>query len=141
MNANKTNAPTEHHPRIMTGDIEEEAAPSPDRVEKRARELAVLAGRTSEEVSEEDRRRAFQELQGEDFELNENEPSATARAVRDPSEPVVDEQHQQPERHPRDEALAAEELAKEGSREAEHEELLEGQDQYRDTGGQPERNL
>lgn len=138
MSKKETNARKEQRTRIMAGDIEQEAVPSEELVEERARELAVLAGRTFEEVTEDDRRRARCELSGRDFELNENEPSAAARAVRDPSEPLVDERHQQAAHHPPDEALADEELVKEGNREAEHEELLKGQDQYRETGEHPE---
>lgn len=141
MSAKETIARNEQHPRIMAGNVEDEAAPSPDRVEKRARELAILAGRTPEEVTEEDRLQARRELNGRDFELNEEEPAAEARAVRDPSEPIIEEQHRQAERHPRDEALMSEELAKEGSREAEHEELLEGRKQYDETGEQPAPNI
>lgn len=141
MSAKEMNSRNKQRPRIMTGDVEEEAAPSADRIEERARELAVLVGRTPEEVTEDDRRRARSELSGRDFELNENEPSVATRAARDPSEPIIDEQHRQTERHPPDEAMTSEELAKEGNREAEHEKLVQGQDQYNDSGEHPDHNI
>jgi hypothetical protein len=96
---------------------------SPDEVEIRARELALIDGRT--EVTDDDRRVARDEFQNRELPAAVTEDSSAASAMtRDPSEPLSDPGRQSPNRGELDEDTALEKLALEGVEEAQHEQML-----------------
>lgn len=97
---------------------------SPEDIERRARELALIDDRT--EVTDQDRDRArieFQDLNLPDA-INEDAESMQSMS-RDPSDPLVDRGHQVPEYGGEDEKTALEKMALEGVEEAQHEQMIE----------------
>jgi hypothetical protein len=97
---------------------------SPDEIESRARELALIDGRT--EVTDADRHEARDEFQNRDLPaaVTEDAPLAPG-GTRDPSEPLNDSGRQSPDRGELDEETALEKLALEGVEEAQHEQMVE----------------
>ena len=96
-----------------------------DVVEARAREIAVIRGRSSERVAEEDRAEAWAELQGELLPAATDSDGESAGAItRDPSEPLAVPGRQIPNLEPEDESGAIERLANEGVEEAQHDQML-----------------
>lgn len=96
-----------------------------DEVERRAREIAVIRGRSAERVSEEDRARAWAELQGELLpETTDTDGESRGALTRDPSEPVSISGHQAANHGGEDDAGAVERLASEGVEEAQHDQML-----------------
>jgi len=96
-----------------------------DMVEARAREIAVIRGRTAEQVSEEDRAEAWAELQGELLPAPTDSDGESAGALtRDPSEPVSVPGRHIPNMEPEDDSSAIEQLATEGVEEAQHDQML-----------------
>ena len=94
-------------------------------IERRARELAAIDGRSGAHPNNEDLARARAEL------LGRNLPSTTAEDVqgtagitRDPSEPPSDSGHAETERDGPDPEKSVERLALEGVEEAQHDQML-----------------
>jgi hypothetical protein len=97
---------------------------SRDDIERRARELALIAGRS--DPNEDDRSRAIAELRDRHLPDAVNEDAESSRSLsRDPSDPLVDRGRQAPEYGGDDEKTALENLALEGVEEAQHEQMLE----------------
>ena len=109
------------------GRIEENAAgfglASEDELEKRAREIAVIRGRSAFHVTEEDRDAARRELLGETEHDPEDEELVAGTRSFD-QEPGTSG-HQAPVHLPTDEASVGERLVQEGMDEALHDEMLE----------------
>jgi hypothetical protein len=96
-----------------------------DIVEERAREIAVIRGRSPDRVAEEDRAEAWAELQGELLPASTDSDGESAGAItRDPSEPVSVPGRQIPNLEPEDDSSAIERLASEGVEEAQHDQML-----------------
>lgn len=107
-----------------TGDLTD------DDVEKRAREIAVIRGRSPERISEEDREEAWAELQGQLLPPStESNGESRGAITRDPSEPLADSGHQVNDLHPEDEEATVERLATEGVEEAQHDQMLAAREQ------------
>lgn len=114
----------EQKARIIIHD-EGAGVPSPDAVEKRARELAVIAGRAASDYRDEDFRQAKLELMQEpnpdDEEMEENalpfEPGS--------GDVLGGREHQAANFGSGDESSIGEELVREGMDEALHDEMLE----------------
>jgi hypothetical protein len=94
-------------------------------IEDRAREIAVIRGRSADRVSEEDRAEAYAELQGELLpEATDSDGESAGAITRDPSEPLAVPGRQVPNLEPEDESGAIERLATEGVEEAQHDQML-----------------
>lgn len=92
-------------------------------LERRARELAQIAGHAS--VSEEDREAARAEFTDHNLPDPVNaDRDSTQSASRDPSDPVVERGHQTPEYVEADEKANLEKLALEGVEEAQHDQMV-----------------
>lgn len=100
--------------------------PTPEQVDERAREIAVMEGRTPEEVTEEDRRRAEAELHGQTPALEADDVASNVESTTDPAEAGVRTGRRVADRPPPDEQQAPEQTFEEGVREAEHEQMLRG---------------
>lgn len=97
--------------------------PAPSDVERRARELALIRGRT--EPEEEDRAEAVREFLDQDLPGLQNEDADSTRSLSpDPRNPVFDCGHQVPEYGGDDEKADLERLALEGVEEAQHDQML-----------------
>lgn len=94
-------------------------------VNRRAKELALIDGRT--EATDEDRARARAEFQDRDLPDAVNEDAETMRSMsRDPSDPMVDRGRQVPNYTvDADEKTSIEKLALEGVEEAQHEQMVQ----------------
>ena len=102
-----------------TGDLTD------DVVEARARENAVIRGRSADRVGEEDRAEAWAELQGETLPDSTDSDGESAGAIsRDPSEPVSVPGRHVPNFEAEDESSAIERLTSEGVEEAQHDQML-----------------
>lgn len=100
----------------------------PEEIEKRARELAEIDGRTAEDVNDDDRARAKEELlrlQSEKEPLEELEGRADLN--RNPADPAAYHGEEAPHRQTGDEESYSEEAAEEGVSEAGHEQMLEAE--------------
>lgn len=94
-------------------------------VEKRAREITLIRGRSADRVSEEDRAEAFAELQGEMLpETTDTDGESCGALSRDPRDPVSITGRQTANRGGGDDAEAVERLASEGVEEAQHDQML-----------------
>jgi hypothetical protein len=102
-------------------------------LEKRAREIAVIDGRTEEDVTEDDRRRARKELLDEGFTLSSQDIESDLAAPSASGDMAADTGHRVPEDKPLDEQSLAEEETREGVREADHDRMLRSR---RDEGPQ-----
>jgi hypothetical protein len=109
--------------------------PSANEIEIRAREIAVIDGRTA--VTDEDREEATAEFQNRALPdaLTEDADNAPSMS-RDPSEPLSDRGRQTRERGGEDEETAVEKLTLEGVEEAQHEQMVES----RKTVDEPSRS-
>ena len=97
--------------------------PAPSDVERRARELALIRGRT--EPGEEDRAEAAREfLDGDLPALVSDDADSTRSRSRDPRDPAFDCGHQLPEYGVDDEKADLERLTLEGVEEAQHDQML-----------------
>ncbi len=108
---------------------------SPEDLERRASELALIANRTT--VNDSDRDQARAELQ--DLELPDaiNEDAESMQSMsRDPSDPMVDRGHQVEDHGNEDPKTVLEKMALEGVEEAQHDQMLEA----RNTIDQPLRS-
>lgn len=102
-------------------------------IEVRARELAVIDGRSASAITDDDRRRSREELLGlnlPDTTLAEDE--AAGRVTRDPSEPTANPGHQTPMRNEPEDQEVMERLALEGVEEAQHDQMLAARRRERD---------
>ncbi len=94
-------------------------------IERRARELVDIDGRTGAEITDFDLARAEAELSGIALPLTTVEDDETDEAsTRDPNEPISVNGHEIPLRKGLDEEKAVERLALEGVEEAQHEQML-----------------
>jgi hypothetical protein len=94
-------------------------------IERRARELADIDGRSGAEITRADLARAEAELMGTALPPTTMEDDETDAAIsRDPSEPISINGHEIPLREGPDEEKAVERLALEGVEEAQHEQML-----------------
>ena len=102
-----------------------EAVGVPDNadIEQRARELALIEGHSA--VRDEDRRRASEEMQGNDIPpLGDEDAEGTSSLSRDPSEPASTPGRQIPDMENEEEQFTTERLVAEGVSEAEHDQML-----------------
>jgi len=110
------------------GKIEENAAglgvPSPEQVEQRAREIAVIQGRAASDVNDTDRQQARRELLGEEP-ADAQDPEAMIASVTSWTEEPGTAGKQASTYLPQDEANIGERLVEEGMNEALHDEMLE----------------
>jgi hypothetical protein len=103
-----------------------------DAIDQRARELAQIAGRSPELITEEDRRRARAELSGESLPATTlTDSEGTAGLTRDPSEPPSDTGMHVPQQDEPDNQQVAERLVLEGVEEAQHDQMLAASRQRR----------
>lgn len=94
-------------------------------IERRARELADINGRSGAEFTDDDLIRAEAELMGNSLPPTLSEDETAEGAIsRDPSEPISVGGHEIPLREGPDEEKAVERLALEGVEEAQHEQML-----------------
>jgi hypothetical protein len=94
-------------------------------IERRARELADIDGRSGAEITYRDLTRAEAELMGTALPPTTMEDDESDAAIsRDPSEPISVNGHEIPLREGPDEEKAVERLALEGVEEAQHEQML-----------------
>lgn len=94
-------------------------------IEKRAREIALIRGRPTDRISEEDRAHALAELQGETLpETTDSDGESRGALSRDPSEPASIPGRQTTNVEGDDENGVAERLASEGVEEAQHDQML-----------------
>ena len=94
-------------------------------IERRARELADIDGRSGAQFTESDLASAEAELMGTSLPQTNVEDDETDVAMsRDPSEPISVNGHEIPLREGPDEEKAVERLALEGVEEAQHEQML-----------------
>ena len=99
---------------------------TPGMVEQRAREIALINGRTAEEFNEADLEEARAELTGDAAieEQREEEPGQGAGTLRDINPGTVG--HKTAPKLPSDDQRVAEQLVQEGVDEAEHHSMLAG---------------
>ena len=107
---------------------------TPEAVEARARELAVIDGRSPDDVREEDRVRARREMDDEAVALSTDEKRSDVLASSNPADMAVEAGHRRGRVKPADEQELAEEEMKEGVREAEHERMLQGENESQREG-------
>jgi len=94
-------------------------------IERRARELAAIDGRSGNQITDTDLTRAEAELMGSVLPATSMEDEDAESGIsRDPSEPVSVSGHEIPLREGPDEEKAVERLALEGVEEAQHEQML-----------------
>ncbi|MBW8780426.1 MAG: hypothetical protein JF599_00855 [Verrucomicrobia bacterium] len=94
-------------------------------IERRAREIAVIDGRSPDEVTVTDRLQAKRELSGESLPPTTQEDAVSTGALsRDPSEPPSIPGRQVPLQNEADDQDVTERLAVEGVEEAQHDQML-----------------
>lgn len=94
-------------------------------IERRARELAAIDGRTGADPTVDDLARARLELTGTDLPPTTGDDAEAEIGIsRDPSEPPSNTGHQVPDNEGTDEQKAVERLTEEGVEEAQHEQML-----------------
>ena len=99
--------------------------PTPESVERRAREIAVIESRSPDSVNDEDRRRALAELRGRLSSGLPPEEGDELLATRNPTDLAVDTGHPAGVQvTPADEPVNAQKMVEEGIREAEHDRML-----------------
>lgn len=97
---------------------------SPEDLERRARELAVIDNRAA--VTDVDRERARAELEDRELPDAINEDADTTQSMsRDPSDPMVDRGHQVASHGDEDQKTVLEKMTLEGVEEAQHDQMLE----------------
>lgn len=97
---------------------------SPDDVERRARELALIEGRSK--PRQEDRDQALRELRGTDLPpLSDSDGASAGGISRDPRQPPSHYGHQEPDREDADGQQAVERLVVEGVEEAQHDQMVQ----------------
>lgn len=99
---------------------------SPKDVDQRAREIALIEGRTV--PRRDDHKRALGELRGRDLPpLSDSDGAGSGGMTRDPSQPVTQFGREQPNREGPDEQKVMERLVTEGVEEAQHEQMVEAE--------------
>jgi hypothetical protein len=126
------NEPTKRDGKIIVHD-EGAGVPSPEQVDARARELAVIAGRAGSDFNEGDVAQAKRELLHSGPATPADEDRAVA-AVTTWDEAPGSTGHQTRNRGPQDETNIAQELVEEGLEEALHDEMLEAHKKNIDAG-------
>ncbi len=97
---------------------------SPEDLERRALELALIDNRMT--VNDVDRDQARAELQDRELPDAINEDAASMQSMsRDPSDPMVDRGHQSAIHGEEDQKTILEKMALEGVEEAQHDQMLE----------------
>lgn len=99
-----------------------------DDIERRAREIAVIQGRSPERATEEDRQRAWDELQNLSLSGLDDHGVSRGAISRDPSEPVSVPGRQVANQESEGDGSAIERLAYEGVEEAQHDQMLAARD-------------
>ena len=110
----------------ISGHFDGIGAATPEMVDQRAREIALINGRSAENFTEADLEEAQRELTG-DFAVNEQreeEPGLTSAALSDVN--PGSSGHKIAPKLPSDEQRVAEQLVQEGVDEAEHHQMLAG---------------
>jgi hypothetical protein len=101
-------------------------------VERRARELASIDGRTGADPTAEDREQAIAELTGQTVHPTLNDDGQSRGAVtRDPSDVPVYFNNQKPPVQDVDEQESVERLALEGVEEAQHDQMIAARNRER----------
>lgn len=96
-----------------------------DAIQRRARELADIDGRSGAEITENDLARARADLRGDNLPATSVEDEdARGGMSRDPSEPASITGRETPAREGADEEKAIERMALEGVEEAQHDQML-----------------
>ncbi len=94
-------------------------------IETRARELALIDGRRSGDVNDEDRRRGRAELRGDHLpETSLEDEEGAGRLSRDPSDPAVVDGLRKPLQNDPEDQEIQERLVLEGVEEAQHDQML-----------------
>lgn len=102
-------------------------------IDLRAKELALIDGRSPSAITELDRERALAELRGDHLPETTLEDSVGTESLsRDPSDPRADDGDQAPMINPPEDQEIAERLVLEGVEEAQHEQMLEDRRSRRD---------
>ncbi len=97
---------------------------SPEDLERRAIELALIGNRTT--VNDSDRAQARAELQDRELPDAINEDAESMQSMsRDPSDPLADRGRQVPAHGDEDQKTVLEKMTLEGVEEAQHEQMLE----------------
>ncbi|HYC70087.1 MAG TPA: hypothetical protein VEB66_02710 [Opitutaceae bacterium] len=96
-----------------------------DDIERRAQEIALIHGRPPERVTEDDRERAWEELQNRQLRAaSDNDGESRGAITRDPSEPASIPGRQIANQEGESDPAAIERLAYEGVEEAQHDQML-----------------
>jgi hypothetical protein len=104
-----------------------------EEIASRARELAIIDGRSAHEVTSEDLARSRAELRGQHLPDTTLEDSVSHAALtRDPSEPISDTGMQVPEQNEPEDQEVMERLVLEGVEEAQHDQMLAARQQRTD---------
>lgn len=114
--------------RIVDGSGAGLGTPTPNMVEKRAREIALINGRDPKKPSENDREEARRELTGVTNENREIEMDAPEPInATHPYDDIAGSSGEQKDRlEPQDEQTYAQQLVEEGAGEAEHDRMVQG---------------
>lgn len=99
--------------------------PSPDMIEKRAREIAMIDERDPNKFTEGDWEQAHRELTGEHSENAPEENQQTAEVVEEWDMVAADSGHRVPREGLEEEESVGEELVEEGLEEATHDQMVE----------------
>ncbi len=125
-----------HHPKNPPGRILRHGHAADEvtaeAIEIRARELALIDGRQSNQVTDEDRRQSRADLLGENLPATTQDDAESAGGLsRDPAEPVSRTGRAAPEQLTVDEQDVSERLTLEGVEEAQHDQMLAARRQER----------
>ena len=101
--------------------------PTPEAVERRAREIATIEGRAPDAVTEDDRAHASRELHDRAPALSADEKRPAVVASSNSADMAVETGHEVENLPRADEQQITEIEVTEGMREAEHERMFEGQ--------------
>ena len=101
-------------------------------IQRRAREIAAIDGRTNSEPTPEDREKAIAELTGQTVHPTLNDDGQSTGAItRDPSDVPVYFNNQKPPVQDIDEQESVERLALEGVEEAQHDQMVAARNRER----------
>jgi hypothetical protein len=129
-----------HHSQPPPGKISEHGngigAPSPEEVERRAREIAMIDERNPEEFTEADWAQARHELMGEENNAPPEETPDNADMTEEWSVIASSKGHRIPRPGIEEEESVGEHLVIEGIEEATHDQMLEARREERDQEGE-----
>jgi len=129
-----------HYPQPPPGKISEHGhgigAPSPEEVERRAREIAMIDERNPEEFTEADWAQARHELMGEENNVPPEETPDNAEMTEEWSVIASSKGHRIPRPGTEEEETVGEHLVIEGIEEATHDQMLEARREERDQEGE-----